>query len=201
MYIMILLSKISYKLYIIKLCIFYSPFFFIIHTHRNSSLLKRERKIWIKEILNSEEDNVENFLALLSLREYRTVFYFRTNHEKSFLLNLLYPGEQTAHIRIESDKVKEGFILQHGHSTRVNAKSIGEKCQIWHNVTVGTNKSHSGNLPTIGNNVKICTGSIVIGDIKIGNNVIIGAGSIVVKDVPDNCVIVGNPAHIIKYLK
>lgn len=34
----------------------------------------------------------------------------------------------------------------------------------------------------------------------MGNNVTVGAGSVVVKDVPDNCVIVGNPAKIIKYL-
>lgn len=33
----------------------------------------------------------------------------------------------------------------------------------------------------------------------IGNNVTIGAGSVVVKDVPDNAVVVGNPARIIKY--
>ena len=32
----------------------------------------------------------------------------------------------------------------------------------------------------------------------IGNNVIIGTGSIVMKDVPDNCVVVGNPAYILK---
>lgn len=40
----------------------------------------------------------------------------------------------------------------------------------------------------------------IIGDIKIGDNVIIGAGSVVVRDVPDNCVVAGNPAKIIKYL-
>ena len=39
---------------------------------------------------------------------------------------------------------------------------------------------------------------IIIGDITIGNNVTIGAGAVVVKDVPDNAVVVGNPARIIK---
>lgn len=38
----------------------------------------------------------------------------------------------------------------------------------------------------------------IIGDIRIGNNVTVGAGTVVVKDVPDNCVVVGNPARIIK---
>ena len=46
---------------------------------------------------------------------------------------------------------------------------------------------------TLGANVTI------IGDITIGNNVTIGAGSVVVKDVPDNSVVVGNPARVIKY--
>ena len=35
--------------------------------------------------------------------------------------------------------------------------------------------------------------------ITIGNNVTIGAGAVVVKDVPDNAVVVGNPARVIKY--
>ena len=50
----------------------------------------------------------------------------------------------------------------------------------------------------IGDNVVIYPHSIIIGDIKIGNNVKIGAGSIVTKDVPDNCIVAGNPAQIIK---
>lgn len=33
-----------------------------------------------------------------------------------------------------------------------------------------------------------------------GYNFIVGAGSVVVKDVPDNCVVVGNPAKIIKVI-
>ena len=36
--------------------------------------------------------------------------------------------------------------------------------------------------------------------VTIGNNVVVAAGSVVVKDVPDNVVVAGNPAKIIKYL-
>jgi acetyltransferase-like isoleucine patch superfamily enzyme len=36
---------------------------------------------------------------------------------------------------------------------------------------------------------------------KIGKNVIVGAGSLVTKDVPDNCMVVGIPAKIIKDLE
>lgn len=52
--------------------------------------------------------------------------------------------------------------------------------------------------PVIGKNVRVATGAIVIGDVRIGDNVVIGAGAVVVKDVPDNCVVVGNPARIVK---
>jgi len=37
--------------------------------------------------------------------------------------------------------------------------------------------------------------------VTIGENSVVGAGSVVTKDVPDNCVVVGNPAKIIKKLK
>ena len=50
---------------------------------------------------------------------------------------------------------------------------------------------------SIGNNVFIGYGSIVLPGISIGNNCIVGAGSIVTKDVPDNSVVAGNPAHFI----
>lgn len=40
----------------------------------------------------------------------------------------------------------------------------------------------------------------IIGGVTIGNNVVIGAGSVVVKDIPDNCVAVGNPCRVIKTL-
>jgi acetyltransferase-like isoleucine patch superfamily enzyme len=34
--------------------------------------------------------------------------------------------------------------------------------------------------------------------VVIGENVVVGAGSVVIKDVPDNCIVVGNPAKIIR---
>ncbi len=48
---------------------------------------------------------------------------------------------------------------------------------------------------SIGSNATILCG------ITIGENALIGAGSVVTKDVPDNTVVAGNPARIIKYLK
>jgi len=48
---------------------------------------------------------------------------------------------------------------------------------------------------SIGSNATILCG------ITIGKNALIGAGAVVVKNVPDDAVVAGNPAKIIKYLK
>lgn len=50
----------------------------------------------------------------------------------------------------------------------------------------------------VGNNVFIGINSIILPGVKIGNNVIIGAGSVVNRDVPDNLVVAGVPAKVIK---
>lgn len=74
---------------------------------------------------------------------------------------------------------------------------IGENCLIGTNVTVGGKSGHL-EVPVIGDNVYLSTGSKILGPIKIGNDVVVGANAVVVKDVPDNCVVAGVPAKIIK---
>ena len=50
---------------------------------------------------------------------------------------------------------------------------------------------------TIGNDVFIGAGSIILPNVSIGNKVIIGAGSVISKSIPDGVVVVGNPICII----
>lgn len=76
---------------------------------------------------------------------------------------------------------------------------IADNCRIGQNVTIGGTSGHY-EVPIIGNNVRISVGAVVIGPIKIGNNVIIGANAVVNRDVPDNCIVAGVPAKIIKYI-
>lgn len=57
-----------------------------------------------------------------------------------------------------------------------------------------------GKPVVIGNNAWIGGSSVILPGVTIGNNVVVAAGSVVVKDVPDNVVVAGNPAKIIKYL-
>lgn len=46
----------------------------------------------------------------------------------------------------------------------------------------------------IGDDVFVGIDAIVLPGITIGNRVVVGAGSVVTRDVPDNTVVVGNPA-------
>lgn len=50
----------------------------------------------------------------------------------------------------------------------------------------------------IGDDVWLGFGVIVLDGVNIGNGAIVGAGSVVTKNIPENCMAVGNPAHIVK---
>ncbi|WP_238884687.1 serine O-acetyltransferase [Clostridium sp. YIM B02551] len=75
---------------------------------------------------------------------------------------------------------------------------IGDYCVISQQVTIG-GRSGIKEVPIIGNNVYIGAGAKILGNITIGNNAIIGANSVVIKDVPENAVVAGVPAKIIKF--
>ena len=50
---------------------------------------------------------------------------------------------------------------------------------------------------TIGDEVFVGHGTIILPNVRIGNRVVVGAGSVVTKDIPDNSVAAGNPARVI----
>jgi serine acetyltransferase len=51
---------------------------------------------------------------------------------------------------------------------------------------------------TVGSNVFLGTMSLILPGVTIGNNCVIGARTVVSKDVPDNSVVVGNPARCVR---
>lgn len=98
-------------------------------------------------------------------------------------------------------KIGNGFFIDHGIGVVIGETAeIGNDCVMFHNVTLGGTGKHKGKRhPTVGNNVVIGTGAILLGPIKIGSNVNIGADTLVInKDIPSNCTVVGTPGKIVR---
>lgn len=84
--------------------------------------------------------------------------------------------------------------------------TIGEDVAISHNVTIMDSDAHEilGNvrpktLPVrIGNHVWIGSGAKILKGVTVGNGSVVAAGAVVVHDVPENCVVAGVPAIIVK---
>lgn len=141
---------------------------------------------------------VQLLYQLHNNRYFRHVFYYRIGPMFDLLISWYRPGDKYFWIPF-STKVGSGIKYAHPYSTVLNAESIGDNFYCLHCTTIGK-KGPGERRPRIGNNVTVGCHVAIIGDITIGNNVTIGAGSVVVKDIPDNAVVVGNPAKIINYL-
>ncbi len=167
---------------------------------KQKHLIEEDMQRWLRiqglyETLPPQAFYRLNWLLLYS-REFRNVFYnrFKDNFFIPRFLGILYKKNNT--LEISTRNIGGGLFISHGNSTIIVAKSIGENCWINQQVTIGY--ARNSTPPTLCNNVRIGAGAVVIGNITIGNNSTVGAGAVVTKSVPDDCVVVGNPAYIIK---
>ena len=83
--------------------------------------------------------------------------------------------------------VSEAWISGHDGSAIMMARAYGRSLD-----AVGPVR--------IGDDVFIGKNAIILPGVTIGSRVIVGAGAVVGKDVPDNSVVAGNPARIIRSL-
>jgi serine O-acetyltransferase len=132
--------------------------------------------------------------------EFRTLFHYRVAKERRPGIKALLELARCCYrplesLYIETPSIGPGLFIQHGFSTIIAAKSLGENCWVNQQVTIGF--SSVDDCPTLGNDVSVKAGAIVIGDIAIGDGAVVGAGAVVVKDVPPGCTVVGVPARII----
>lgn len=112
--------------------------------------------------------------------------------------------------------IRVGMYSEIGERCRIsiaNSLDIGEKVLISPNVYI-TDCDHAyqnidvsvidqgivqkGQKVSIGKGSYIGINSVIVGDVTIGNHCVIGANSVVTKNIPDYCLAVGCPAHILK---
>ena len=102
---------------------------------------------------------------------------------------------------------KNLFINACCHFQDHGGVSLGDGCQIGHNVVFAT--LNHGLAPedrqttypapiTLGKNVWVGSNSTILQGVTIGDNAVIAAGAVVTKDVPENTIVGGVPARIIR---
>ena len=92
-----------------------------------------------------------------------------------------------------------GFFPVHPGFFRADSwVHIGKNCTLLPLVLIGKKSPGIEGNAYIGDNCYISTGVTILGPIRIGNNVTIAAGAVVNKDVPDDAVVGGVPAKVIK---
>lgn len=167
--------------------------YIIILTITKKPYLKHDLEQWAK--WKKVNNNFWGFIQLFTdFKEFRNLCYYRLGAARH-IVQWILRGEHCLYIT--SDSIGKGLLIMHGFSTIIAAKSIGDNCKVYQQVTIGYN---DGKKPVIGNNVEICCGAKIIGGVTIGNNVVVGANAVVINDVPDNSVVVGVPARVVKKL-
>lgn len=144
--------------------------------------------------------------------------WFKPGFRYTFLLRLIWSQKKSSPFRfllrilrrryrfkygfeISLDaQIGEGFYLSdHCAPVLIAPVKMGKYCNVSHGVTIGHSyKNGEKGLATIGDRVWIGPNAVVVGNIKIGSNVMIAPNVFLNVDVPDNSIVIGNPAKIIE---
>jgi serine O-acetyltransferase len=101
-------------------------------------------------------------------------------------------------------RVGPGLLVVHGWGLVISKEArIGANVTLFNGVVIGRKDNVTANgrtteYPLIGDDVWVGPHAVIIGGIEIGQGAIVGAGSVVTKNVPAHCVVVGNPARILR---
>lgn len=160
--------------------------------------------VWLK----GDCDNVKLMHYIISLRIFEYIYNKYKCHGGLFYTALCFIAKhhfiryrRKKNIFIDPNCIGPGLRIEHfGYIWIDRSSIIGKNCTILPRVLLG--KKKPGLAPPlifIGDNCYIGTGATILGPVHIGNNVTVAAGAIVISDVPDNCIVGGNPAKIIKF--
>lgn len=150
--------------------------------------------------------------ALLATFCYRiaTFFYYNAPAKESDDLKPISRGlmewclSQTGIDIHPAAKIGAKFFIDHGYGIVVGETcEIGERCNLFNGVILGSKnvvKTKNGKRhPTLKNNVTVCAGAKILGDITLGNNVFVSPGAVVLEDIEDNQkVLIINQLQIVK---
>ncbi|TFC32018.1 acetyltransferase [Cryobacterium sp. TMT2-18-3] len=84
-----------------------------------------------------------------------------------------------------------GIVGRTDHDLREIGTSI--RRSLW----VGNDPERLSQATTIGSDVWIGYGAVVLSGISVGDSSVIGAGSIITQDIPSNSIAVGSPARVL----
>jgi serine O-acetyltransferase len=103
----------------------------------------------------------------------------------------IHPGAQ----------IGDGLFIDHGMGVVIGETAvIGDNCSLTQGVTLGgTSTRHEKRHPTLGNNVNVGAGAVLLGAITVGEYARIGAGSVVLTNVPPFATVVGVPGKVVAY--
>lgn len=156
---------------------------------------------FIDRILHNEVYYIFHYI-----RHLRYIEYYK-NRDGLYKLLFLYHWYCYKHLgfrlkmAIYPYTIGSGFRIYHaGAYTHVGPNvRIGKNCTFVSGVVFGNKTEVEDNRPvTVGDNCYFGNGVTILGPVHIGNNVTVGAHAVVTKDIPDNAVVVGVPAKIIK---
>ena len=175
--------------------------FYLLEDGKRNGFGKNYFNYLVHLLAGSENARSYRYLRTLRHCEYHV-------NQKSFLhkLPLTYYKLKRAvlgsryHIQIPLNKCGYGLRILHlsgGGGILLNVNKIGNYCGFNSGVLLGDNGEDA--VPTLGDYVAFAPGAKAFGKITIGNNVFVAPNAVVTKDVPENCVVGGVPAKILKY--
>ena len=147
-----------------------------------------------KKLILSDFGSYSNIVKTLVFAKHnRNLFYHRIGRV-SILFSWILPAEHTLKLPF-SCVLGEHAIFVDNDFCYINATQIGNHFVCYPHVVIGSKCLDHNEKPTIGNNVTIGTGAVIVGNIRIGDNVKISANSFVNQDISNNSIVV--PKQII----